>query len=513
MEAACIMKKIAIILAAGKNIRIKNICYDRPKCLLSVCGQPLINRLINQFMDYVDEFYIAAGSNASKIASVLPHLPNIHILDFCGEELYGNGITLQHTFQEITYTDTSVVILESDIVLSDATVEKFTSDNHPLKFVCVDKEMNSHDDAIIQTETGYRFTKERKPSWKILGKYIGVTELTPSIIEKIEADTDVPEHYAEFISRYSSLDFNLIGVPIEEAMEIDNVKDYSFVLNNYNIKPTVEQFDPYQLHSNQGLQTFVGVYDVIGAKIARQYGIDGLYLGSYQISSSIGKKDNKDFRIKDALSIAKEIRYANIDMPIILDGMSGFDENVQDIAVLSQEILNYRISGICIDDVKDSHKCSMNDNFKPELLSIEDFKRRISLIRKYLGKNCKIIARTEIMNVSDNIPIIQKRIKNMQYIDADIILPHYVGTDFQVLNESIKGFTSDIPLMIIPSRLLEISKKEWSQLGYQYLIYANLDIRLRTYALEHIYEQISIANDINFDLSDIKRLKDAYDFG
>lgn len=513
MEGTCIMKKIAIILAAGKNTRIKNICYDRPKCLLSVCGQTLINRLINQFMDYVDEFYVAAGSNASKIAAVLPPLSNIHILDFCGKNLYGNGMTLQHAIREITYSDTSAVILESDIVLSDTAVEKFTSDEHSLKFISVDKEINLHDDAIIQTETGYFFSKQRNPNWKIMGKYIGITELTPSILEKIETDTNVPEHYAEFISRYASLDFHLIGVSIEEAMEIDNEKDYSYVLNNYNIKPTTECFDPYQLHLYHGLQTFVGVYDVIGAKIARQYGIDGLYLGSYQISSAIGKKDDKEFNIMDALSVAKEIRYANIDMPIILDGMSGFDNNLQDIDKISQAITKYKIGGICIDDIRDSHKCSMNTDFKPELLSIEDFERRISFIRKCLGKNCKIIARTEIMNISDDIQIIKKRMKDLQHIDADILLPHYVGGNFKLLEESVKGISSILPLMIIPSRLLKITKKEWSELGYQYLIYANLDIRLRTYALEHLYEHISTANDISDNLSDIYKLKDVYDFG
>lgn len=512
MEATCIMKRTAIILAAGKNTRIKNVCYDRPKCLLSVCGQTLINRLINQFMDYVDEFYVAAGSNASKIASVLPPLSNIHILDFAGKDFYGNGITLQHSLKEIPYSDSAVVILESDIVLSDSAVKEFTSDKHPIKFISVDKKMSPHDDAIIQTKTGYRFTKERQYGWNILGKYIGVTELIPSILEKIVNDTDVPEHYAEFISKYSSIDFHLVKVPITEAMEIDNESDYSSVLNNYHIKPTEERFNPYQLRINQGLQTFVGVYDVIGAKIARQYGIDGLYLGSYQISSAIGKKDDKEFNISDALSIAKELRHTNIKMPIILDGMSGFD-NIHDIVMLSQEILNYKISAICIDDIKGSHKCSMNADFKPELLTTEEFKERLSFTRKYLGKDCKIIARTEIMNISDDINIIQKRLNDLQHIDADILLPHYVGNNFQLLGKVIKNISSTIPLMIIPSRLLEISRREWSELGYQYLIYANLDIRLRTYALEHLYEQISTANIINDDLSDIHKLKNVYDFG
>lgn len=513
MEATCIMKKIAIILAAGKNTRIKGICYDRPKCLLSVCGQPLINRIINQFMDYVDEFYIAAGSNSAKIASVIPQLSNIHIWDFCGEDLYGNGITLQNSIHKIKYSDSSIIVLESDIVLSDLTVKKFISDSHPIKFLSVEKEINAHDDAIIQTETGYQFTKQRKPEWKILGKFIGVSELTSDIIDKIASDTEVPEHYAEFIARYSTPTFHLIKVPIEDAMEIDNEQDYSFVLNNYNIRPTLEQFEPYQLHVNQGMQTFVGVYDVIGSKIARQYGIDGLYLGSYQISASLGKKDNEEFTLLDSLSIAEKIRQANINMPIILDGMSGFDDNTPNIDIICQKIIEYKISAICIDDVKDTHKCSMNHDFRPELLSIKDFISRISYSKKHLGKVCKIIARTEIMNITQDIPFIQNRINKMHDINADILLPHYVGNDFHFLKQTIKGISVNIPMMIIPSGLLETSKREWSNLGFQLVIYANLDMRLRINELEQIYEKISTANNINETISDIHKLKDVYEFG
>jgi len=507
------MKKIAVILAAGKNTRITNICYDRPKCLLSICGQTLINRLINQFMDYIDEFYIAAGNNASKIASVLPQLSNIHILDFEGKDFWGNGATLQNTVRQIEYSNASVVILESDIVLTNNTVEKFILDCHPIKFIGVDKKMDIHDDAIIKTKVGFRFTKERKSDWTILGKFIGVTELTSNILDKIASDKNVPEHYADFIAKYSTLDFHLIKVLPEDALEIDTQQDYSSALNNYNIKPTAERAASYSLHINQGLQTFVGVYDVIGAKIARQYGIDGLYLGSYQISAAIGKNDCEEFTLQDALSLAKKIRHANIDMPIILDGMSGFDDNNSNIDNLCEEIIKYKIGGICIDDVKNSHNCSMNKNFNPELLSIDDFSKRLTFIQNLLGKYCKIIARTEIMNITEDIYLIKERINNLQKVKADIVLPHYVGNNYNLLEQTLKNISINTPMMIIPSRLLEVSKRKWSDLGYQFVVYANLDLRLRTHQLESLYEKISTANTINNTLSDIYKLKDVYEFG
>lgn len=512
MEATCTMKKIAIILAAGKNTRIKNICYDRPKCLLSVCGQTLITRLISQFWDYVDEFYIAAGCNAPKIASVLPNLNNIHILDFNGEDFAGNGVTLKHALQEVNTESSSIVILESDIVISDKVVNAFVTDTHPLKFIGVDKEINDHDDAIVKTEIGYRFTKERKEGWKILGKFIGVTELTPDISFKIIDDLDVPEHYAEFIARYSTLDFHTIEVSINDAMEIDTSADYSFVLNNYNIHPVTEKFNPYQVHINQGLQTYVGVYDVIGAKIARQYGIDGLYLGSYQISAAIGKKDTQEFSLEDALDIAQKIRYANIDMPIILDAMSGF-QNIQDMDAVRQKIIECKIGAVCIDDLESSHECSLNTDFKPRILSVESFEERIAFAKRHMPKECKIIARTEIMNISSDPILIKRRIECLKNVCSDIVLPHYVGDDFSLLQKVIQSVSIDCPMMIIPSRLLHIPKIEWSNLGYQFVIYANADMRLRSHELEDLYEKITIMGNIEKDISDVKKLKNVYDIG
>lgn len=508
------MKRIAIILAAGTNSRIKDICFDRPKCLLSVCGQSLIRRIVNQFWDYVDEFYIAAGRNADKIKNEFPRLNNIHILDFEGKEFYGNGMTLKHAIESIQERIDSLLILESDIIISDATICKFIDVDSPSKFICVKKNINDHDDAIIQTSTGYRFTKERNANWRILGKFIGVTELPSSIVEKIANDKNIPLHYTEFISRYSTLDFKAIKATLNNAMEIDSREDYSFVLNNYNIKSVNDKFNPYQLRVNQGFQTYVGVYDVIGAKIAKQMGADGLFLGSYQISSAKGKKDTDDFTIWESLDVARDIRHANVKMPIILDGMSGV-RNCEELCKLADKISELKIGGICIDNLKSPHQCSLNGNFQPQLLNVNEYNEKFKLYRQYLDTNCKFIARTEIMHVTNKYNIINKHLQEMDSLGVDILLPHYVKNDFGFLENVMKHNNFKTPLMIIPSQLLQVKKAIWNSLGFQYIIYANLDIRARTYQLERVYEDLNINTVFSnkICIANPSDLSDAYDFG
>ncbi len=509
------MKKIALILLFNTNNCLKDICFDYPKCLLSVCGQTLIRRFVNQFWNYVDEFYIASGNNTPQIKQEFPIIDKIHFLDFDGKEMHGSGKTLQHSLIEIQNSETteySLLILEDDLVITDLAINRFIENKNPLKFICVNKKITSHDDAIIRTHQGFRFTKERNDSLTMLGKYIGVIEISFSIVNSMLKDNDVPEQYAEWITNYTNHMFFPVLANHEEAMEIDTPEDYSVVLHNYNIKPTKDVFNSSMLHFDQGLQSFVGVYDVIGAKVACQMGLNGLYLGSYQISSAKGKKDNEDFSIKESLDIARDIRHAGIEMPMIIDGMSGY-QNLDELKYISKQISDLKIGGICVDDLADNHKCSMNEDFAPNLLSIDKYRNKLNTLRMYLPSTCKIIARTEILHITNNLYTICHRLLEIDSMNADILLPHYVKQDIHFLEEALNKISLKTPLMIIPSRLLNIDKRHWKKLGYEYVIYANANLRLRTEKLEQLYEELTIHNSISEKMLEPNILSHMYDFG
>lgn len=509
------MKKIALILCSGINRHMKEICFDRPQCLLSICGQTLIRRFVNQFWNYVDEFYLASGNNTPEIRQEFPFIDKIHFLDFDGKQIHGSGEALLHSLIEIQNLENdefSLVILEGDLVITDLAINRFIENRSPLKFICVDKTINAHDDAIVRTNQGFRFTKERNDNWLILGKYIGVTEISFSILNSMLTDNDIPKQYAEWIANYTNHMFALVPAKHEEAMEINTPEDYSTVLHNYKIKPTKDIFNPYLIHINQGLQSFIGVYDVVGAKVACRMGLNGLYLGSYQISSANGKKDNEDFSIKESFNIAKNIRYAGIEMPIIIDGMSGC-QNIDELKQVSKEIANLKIGGFCVDDLLDAHKCSMNVDFSPKLLSVDKYKARLDMLKRYLPSMCKIIARTEILNITDDIDTIHQRLLEIDSMGADILLPHYVKQNICFLKEVLNGISFKTPMMIIPSRLLYIDKRYWKELGYEYVIYANADLRLRTEKLEQLYEELTIHNSISKEMLEPDALLYMYDFG
>lgn len=510
------MKRIALILFTRSNSHIKEICFDRPKCLLSVCGQTLIRRIISQFWDYADKFYIASGGdNIMKIKNELPFIDKIHFLSFNEKEIYRSGKILQYALLEIQTVedkDYSLLVIDGDLVITDLAINKFIENKSPLKFMYVDGIISEHDDKIMSAPQGFYFTKEQQDNWVMLDKCIGIIELSFSVVENMLHDNEIPKQYVEWIARYTNSTFTPIQVINKDAVKISTDKDYSAILHNYNIRPVKDVFDPYRIHFGQELQIFVGVYDVIGAKIARQMGIGGLYLGSYQISAATGKKDTEDFSIKESLKIASNIRYAGIEMPIIIDAMSGF-QNLGDLKEISKQVSDLKIGGFCVDDLSSNHKCSMNEDFAPSLLSLDKYKKKIDTLRMYLPDTCKIIARTEILHITKDLATIRHRLTEIDSMGADILLPHYVNQNIHFLEEVLKETSFKTPLMIIPSRLLNIDKLHWKELGYEYIIYANVDIRLRTEKLEQLYEELTIKNSISEEMLEPNSLFHMYDFG
>ena len=61
-----------VILAAGMAKRLRPLTDDRPKCLLEVCGQTLLQRTVDAMMAAgVTEFVVVTGYRADMICDFL----------------------------------------------------------------------------------------------------------------------------------------------------------------------------------------------------------------------------------------------------------------------------------------------------------------------------------------------------------------------------------------------------------------------------------------------------------
>lgn len=69
-----------VILAAGKGTRLRPLTDDTPKPLVSVCGKPLLDHIVEALPSAVDQLVIVVGYLGDQIK------------EYCGEEFHGRSV-------------------------------------------------------------------------------------------------------------------------------------------------------------------------------------------------------------------------------------------------------------------------------------------------------------------------------------------------------------------------------------------------------------------------------------
>ena len=107
----------AIILAAGQDSRLSDICSGRPKCLMDIEGNTLLEIQINTLHACgIEDICVVRGYEADKI--------NVPGLRYYDNHDYRNTDTLYSLFCAEEELTTDVLILYADIIYEEQVVKK-----------------------------------------------------------------------------------------------------------------------------------------------------------------------------------------------------------------------------------------------------------------------------------------------------------------------------------------------------------------------------------------------------
>lgn len=495
------MTNITIILAAGKNVRLRDICFDAPKGMLSINGQGIVERLCLQFHPFSKNIIVVAGSNISSYQYLESKISNIIVVGEMNKQHVSNSESLLEGLNHIREKTDTITIVEGDVVLSNLSIKLYFSFLEKNRFIITNALLNNSDDKTIfdKNKHCYYIDKDsslhaRDDSYQTIGKYLGVTTFSSNIIGSLKTSLkiNIKLSYTKTIQNYLDDSFRTIFIDKEQGFEIDTSSDYFQALTNYNISRVIDNTSDNLYFSNKTL-LYTGIYDVFGGLIAQRLGFDGLWLGSYQISLSNGVKDDETFNPLISLELAKKLKKNLVKLPIIIDLGSGF-QSENDVEVFAKESKHTNIVAVCIDDNKGTRTNSMFERSERQILKDKDFLNRINNLRKKLPSNIKIIARTEALTIYKyeiDIVKLSERIRLLQDNCVDAILPHYVGKDFSFIKDIINKIESKKPFILIPTGLINVSKKDFCELGINLIIYANIDIRARFKSIKDIYLLLS----------------------
>ncbi|GLC81587.1 aminotransferase class I/II-fold pyridoxal phosphate-dependent enzyme [Lacrimispora brassicae] len=123
----------AIILAAGMGRRLKKLTENQPKCMISVNGIPMIERMLKQLDHcHLNRIIIVTGHKGEELESFVSSLPLSTPLMYIDNPVYkttNNIYSLYLAKDQLLLDDT--ILLESDLIFEQEVLTQIISDPYP----------------------------------------------------------------------------------------------------------------------------------------------------------------------------------------------------------------------------------------------------------------------------------------------------------------------------------------------------------------------------------------------
>lgn len=507
---------LTIILAAGKSTRIAELSFDRPKTLLSVCGQSLLTRLCLQLAPTTERFVIVAGAHHALLDE---HLAGLDLpIEFITDERLsecGNAASLTAGLKFLNARHRACHIVESDVVLSQEALDAYKKEAFRSGTLTITASHTS-DDKLYRLPGSERLAVSKAPpaGATVVGKFLGVTRLLRAAAQRLAES--IPEHspapYIDYLSPLLAEIDGFIPIPISEEMgaEVDTASDYRKVLLSLPLARAVRQGAERQRNRTEfrlggALKRLVGVHDGIGARLGQRSGFDGLWLGSFQIALAAGGRDDASYDPAVALDLAEQLRSTGADLPLVVDIGNGFRDGAAERAFV-ERAASVHVSAICVEDNAGERVCSLYGEEGRTLISPEAFADRVGSLEDAAAGRMMVIARTEALTLGFPAAEAAARLHAAARAGAGALLPHYVGSDARVIRSFLTQHRFPCPVLLVPTGLLHMPINEFKAMGCAAIVYANLDLRLRFQLLQDVYARLSaeavLAPEVQAGLAD-----------
>ncbi len=205
------MKPTAIILAAGVGRRFGEEMQERPKALLEVGGETLVERLVRQLEACsVPRIVIVVGHRGELIAARFAGSRTVTILE--NPEYRRGAIVSLWTARE--YLDGPVLVMDADVFVPDVLLERLVASPQESCFLLDGRVSPSGEEQMLHVRGGRVTDIARRPrgEYDLLGESVGFLKLSAAgaavLRELLEArvaegvkDIEHEELYPELLAR------------------------------------------------------------------------------------------------------------------------------------------------------------------------------------------------------------------------------------------------------------------------------------------------------------------------
>jgi phosphoenolpyruvate phosphomutase len=241
-------------------------------------------------------------------------------------------------------------------------------------------------------------------------------------------------------------------------------------------------------------QVGVGVYDGLSALLAAKWHFDFVWVSSFCCSAAAGLPDASIIGAEDILTVVRCVR-RSVDLPIVVDLDSGYGDPVKACHVV-EAMARAGAVGLCIEDNPSSKRCSLYAGYDRALVSIEEHIARVRAARAGVAQarsTCRIIARTEAMVAGLGVTEALSRATAYADAGADAVFVQSLDSTGDEVLTFAREWRRRTPVFIAPTRMPQVTKKDFFAAGISHTIFANQGLRAAHAAVDRTFRTLAEA--------------------
>jgi methylisocitrate lyase len=248
----------------------------------------------------------------------------------------------------------------------------------------------------------------------------------------------------------------------------------------------------------------VGAHDGMSAALARRAGFEALYLSGAALSASMALPDLGLLTLEDVRLAAQHVVRAS-GLPLIVDCDTGFGEALNVMRTV-RELEGIGAACVQIEDQQFPKKCGHLSGKR--LVSVDEMCRKVDAARR-AADHLVVCARTDAAAVSLDEAIARAQ----RYVQAGAEL---IFVEALESPEAIRRVRAEIEVPLLANmtefgRTPQISLGEWSEYGYDIVIYPVSAFRVGSLAVERFYASLRANGHVGEFLPQMMTRADLYE--
>jgi phosphoenolpyruvate phosphomutase len=232
-----------------------------------------------------------------------------------------------------------------------------------------------------------------------------------------------------------------------------------------------------------------GARDALDAKMVEQAGFDGVWASSLAISSAHGVRDAGALTMSHILPGAASMA-RTVSCPVIADCDAGHRSRA-DVVDMVRAFEGESVAGICIEDAQFPKENSLLPGAHAQV-PVNEFAEMIAVAKgAQRTPDFVVIARIESLIAGAGIQDAVYRGQAYAQAGADLVVIHSKATSPDEIQEFIRVWDSQVPIVLIPTTYHSLSVSNIVETKkVKMVIYANQGMRAAISATNKVYQEI-----------------------